>query len=165
LLQTTGDALAVAQVPASFIARSNRAEPEVRLVLDAAPDSPVAARFASAATEADENTQTFEVKFAFAPPSDVRILPGMTGALRAVFQADDGDALTVPLAAIVSDGEARYVWAVDTETMKVSRRDIGIAPGVGGALTVTSGLAAGDTIVGAGASYLHEGMQIRPYQR
>jgi hypothetical protein len=36
--------------------------------------------------------------------------------------------------------------------------------GIGENLIVRSGLAIGETIVGAGASYLFDGMQIRPYE-
>ena len=72
--------------------------------------------------------------------------------------------IKVPLGAILTEGEAQYVWIVDSETMTVSRREIEIGPNIGSELVVESGLIVGDTIVGAGASYLHEGMQIRAYE-
>ena len=49
--------------------------------------------------------------------------------------------------------------------MTVSRREVTVAPGVGESLAVLDGLEEGEVIVGAGASYLHEGMQIRPHEQ
>ena len=74
------------------------------------------------------------------------------------------EGVSVPLAAVQSDGDDRYVWLVDEENMTVSRRDVVVASANGELLTVTSGLQRGDKIVGAGAAYLHEGMEIRPYE-
>ena len=169
-LQTTGTAEAVFQVPARLVATSGQFETEETVVvLDAAPDVRIPAVFQSAATEADPETQTFLVKFAFTPPANLVVLPGMTGMVesRLRFTRDGGLAELpgVPTSAVLSDGEARYVWVVDKDTMTVSRREVTVAPGVGESLAVLDGLEEGEVIVGAGASYLHEGMQIRPYEQ
>ncbi len=169
-LQTTGTAEAVFQVPARLVATSGQFETEETVVvLDAASDVRIPAVFQSAATEADPETQTFLVKFAFTPPADLIVLPGMTGMVESRLRFDRDGALAelpgVPTSAVLSDGEARYVWVVDRDTMTVSRREVTVAPGVGESLAVLDGLAEGEVIVGAGASYLHEGMQIRPYEQ
>ena len=125
--------------------------------------------FQSVTTRADPETQTFLVKYAFTPPADLVVLPGMTGMVesRVRFVRDGGlaDLPEVPTSAVLSDGEARYVWVVYKNTMMVSRREVTLAPGVGKSLAVLDGLVEGELIVGAGASYLHEGMQIRPYEQ
>jgi RND family efflux transporter MFP subunit len=169
-LQTTGTARAVFQVPASVVATSGQFETEETVVLlDALPDVRIPAVFQSVATEADPQTQTFQVKVAFAPPEDLLVLPGMTATVesRYRFTRDGGlaDLPAVPTSAVLADGEANYVWVVDTESMTVSRREVTVAPGVGESLAIVEGLAEGEIIVGAGAAYLHEGMQIRPYER
>jgi RND family efflux transporter MFP subunit len=169
-LQTTGAAEASVQIPASVIAQSGRINPlETAIVLDAAPDVRIPATFKSISTQADASSQTFATTFAFLPPDDVVILPGMTGTLQSKFSLANADGsveqITVPLLAILSDGEARYVWVVDTGNLTVTRRNITVGASIGEMLEISSGLEAGDTIVGAGASYLHEGMKIRRYEQ
>ena len=172
-LQTTGAAEAVVQIPATLVANSGRIEPvATTLMLDAAPEQRLPAEIFSAATQADPQTQTFEVRFAFTPPDNLLVLPGMTGTIesRLVLAAQDGstDQITVPLGAIISEGDQTFVWLVDTETMTVSRQEIVTndgSEGIGEQLAVSSGLSPGDIIVGAGAAFLHEGMQIRRFEQ
>ncbi|WP_299324174.1 efflux RND transporter periplasmic adaptor subunit [Parasphingopyxis sp.] len=168
-LQTQGGAHAVVQVPATLVANSGQIRPlESVLTLDAAPEVTIPVTIYSTSTQADPSTQTFEVRFNFQPPSGVLILPGMTGTIRSRLAMDTADVVnegvSVPLAAVLSDGEDRYVWLVDEENMTVERRDVTTRSANGEMLAVTQGLRAGDMIVGAGGSYLHEGMRIRPYE-
>ena len=168
-LQTTGAAEAVVQIPASLVAQSTRISPEsTEILLDAAPGVRIPAEVKSTNARADEATQTFTVRFAFLPPDDLTILPGMTGTIESRIAIADAtgstEELTVPLGAVQTEGDAHYVWLVDTASMTVRRRDISVGTGVGAQLVVEKGLAAGDTIVAAGASYLHEGMKIRAYE-
>ena len=166
-LQTTGAATAVVQAPATLMANSGRLEPlRTEVVLDAAPEQPIAATLHSYATRADPSARTFEVRFAFSPPPELVILPGMTGTVRstvAVVGEGDAMAVSVPLEAILSEADARYVWVVDAEAMTVSKRAVTLGAGVGDTLPVLDGLQAGETIVAAGVSQLHEGMRVRPY--
>lgn len=168
-IQTRGIAEAVVQVPAKMVANSGRLQAtEIVVELDAAPEQPVAATLHSTNTEADAATQTYAATFRFAPPEDLIILPGMTGTVRAYFAASDGNdsdnQITIPLGSVVTEGDQHFVWLVDTDTMTVSKRPIRLEPSIGEMLVVSQGLAPGDTIVGAGASYLFEGMTIRRYQ-
>ena len=169
-LQTTGAAEAAVQIPSRLVANSGRIEPqETMVVLDAAPDLRLPAVFKSASTQADAETQSFAVKFAFTPPTELRVLPGMTGRVESTLlikhAGGSSEQLRIPLAAIQSDGDAHYVWVVSEETMTVSKRPITLAADIGETLEVLDGLSAGETIVAAGASYLHEGMQIRRYDQ
>ncbi len=168
-LQTTGIAEAVFEVPARRVATSAQFETEETVVLlDSLPEVRIPAVFQSVATEADPQAQTFQVKYAFTPPADLIVLPGMTGMVesRLRFIRDGGvaDLPGVPTSAILSDGETNYVWVVDKSSMTVSRREVTVAPGVGESLAVLDGLAEGELIVGAGASWLDDGMQVRPYE-
>lgn len=169
LLQSVGAAEAVVQIPSTLIANSGRIEPiETVVILDAAPGVDIPTVFISASARADESTQTFEVKFGFTPPENLNILPGMTGSVQGSYRTlGDEDVLriSVPLTAIGSDGDERFAWKVDAASMTVSRQNLIIGSGIGERVTVLEGLSIGDTIVGAGMSYLHEGMQIRAYEQ
>ena len=166
-VQSIGVAEAVVQVPAALVANSRRIEPlETVVVLDAVPAKPVPATFHSIVTRADPVAQTFEVRVSFTPPPELRILPGMTGTVRSkLVIAGNGVAqIVVPIEAILSEADARYVWVVDVDSMTVSKRPVTLGDGVGETLPVLAGLAVGETIVAAGVSYLHEGMRIRRYE-
>lgn len=170
VLQSTGAAEAVVQIPSSLVANSGNIEPiDTWVVLDAAPDERMAAVFLSADTRADTSTQTFKVKYGFTPPESLNILPGMTGTVQGSYRVSGGEGsanrVVVPIAAIAADGDARFSWVVDLEAMTVSRRDLVLGNGIGETIPVIDGLELGETIVGAGMSYLHEGMQIRPYEQ
>jgi RND family efflux transporter MFP subunit len=166
-LQTEGAAEALVKIPASLVSQSKQIEPvATTITLDAAPDVIMPAEFVSASTIADEKSQTFDIRFGFIPPDSLTILPGMSGTINAtlIFRGDSStvDQITVPLSAIVSDSDGQFVWVVDSDNMRVSKRIIEVGAGVGESLVVESGLKAGEVIVGAGASYLNEGLKIRP---
>lgn len=163
-LQTVGAAEAVVKIPASLVAVSKQIEPlETVVVLDSAPDIPIVAELVETSGLADQKSQTFEVKFGFTPPDSLRILPGMTGTVKGKLTFANGAApqLTVPLNAVLSDGEGQYVWIASGDPLTVNRRDVTVGASVGESLAIKSGLIEGDEIVGAGALYLFEGMKIR----
>lgn len=165
-LQTEGAAEALVKIPASLVTRSKQIEPiNTFVILDSAAEFQIKAKFVAISTLADERSQTFDVRFGFTPPEDLTILPGMTGIVKAQLRltsdVNSVGQISIPLNAVVSDSDGQFVWAVDTESMTVGRRNIEVGSNVGEMLIVDSGLAEGDTIVGAGASYLHEGMKIR----
>jgi RND family efflux transporter MFP subunit len=167
-LAGAGIAEATINVPASVIARSQEAETRrAFVILDAAPDTRIEATFKSATLLADSTSQTYAVTFTFDPPSKLIVLPGMHATLELSEARRTSDAETqrvsVPLSAILSDGTARFVWIVDQDSMTVSKREVTISDGIGESAVVTEGLALGETIATAGASYLAEGMQVRPW--
>lgn len=172
-LQSTGAAEAVVQVPSTLVANSGQIDvAESYVVLDAAPDREVPAQIVSTSTQTDPRTQTFQVRFAFEPPEDLVILPGMTGTLRSKLQIANRNGaegrITIPRTAVLAQGNDLFAWKVDAETMTVSRTAITISqegPDVGADIVVTSGLAAGDTIVAAGVSFLTEGTQVRAFEQ
>ena len=163
---------ATINMPASIIAQIPRQEDQrteaiIFVVLDAAPANRIPATFKEAALEADPASQTYEVTFAFSPPEDLTILPGMNATVvltpPAASTGTQNVSVAIPLAAVLSDGDQQYVWVVNSETMMVSKRGINIADGIGETVIVTEGVMPGEVIVGAGASYLAEGMKVRPW--
>ncbi len=159
---------ATVNMPARVIARSQEAETRSAVViLDAAPENRIEATYKSASLLADSTSQTYAVTFTFDPPGDLIILPGMHATLELSSARRPSDAhtlrISVPLSAILSDGTARYVWIVDQDSMTVSKREITVSDGIGESAVVTEGLALGEMIATAGASYLAEGMEVRPW--
>ena len=167
-LDGAGIVEATVNVPASVIARSQEAEfPRAFVILDVAPENRIEATFKSASLLADSTTQTYSVTFSFDPPGNLIILPGMhaTLELSASRRTTESQSprVAVPVSAILSDGTARYVWIVDQVSMTVSKREVTVSDGIGESVVVTEGLVPGETIATAGASYLAEGMQVRPW--
>ena len=160
-------------IPSSVIAGLPRDAAErreglaVHVTLEALPGMQFEAFFKEAEAIADSASQTYEVSFLLKRPEDILILPGMNAIVEIrdfpmVGTASVGG-IGVPLTAISSDGDKKFVWVYDAESMTVSQRHIEVAAGVGENLLVNSGLDAGEVIVGAGTSYLSEGMRIRPW--
>ncbi len=155
-------------LPARMVAQSQAVERRgAFVILEAAPDSRIEATFKEANLIADTASQTYNATFTFAPPEGLVILPGMNATLELNSarrgEAGSAERISVPLAAIASDGNDTYVWVVDQDSMTVSKRVVTVADGIGEAAVITEGLTMGETIATAGASYLAEGMQIRPW--
>ncbi|MGH1439064.1 MAG: efflux RND transporter periplasmic adaptor subunit [Cellvibrionaceae bacterium] len=152
-------------MPASVIATvEQRSDKQAFVFLDAAPSKKIEATFKKATLVADTVSQTYKVVFSFTPPEDLLILPGMNATLIAESNADAANInAAIPLAAILSEGNQQYVWLVDNDLMTVSKRLIEVEPGIGNSLRVSKGLSAGETIAGAGAAYLSEGMKVRSW--
>lgn len=152
-------------LPARVVAESQEVEDRgAFVILEAAPDKRIEATFKEANLLADASSQTYGVTFTFEPPEDLVILPGMNASVE-LSSARQSQTIrkSVPMSAISSDGDSTYVWVVDRDLMTVSRREVTIADGIGETVVVTHGLVAGETIATAGASFLADGMQVRPW--
>lgn len=169
ILQADTEFDASVNIPAQSIANSANFEMEgISVVLDVDPLKPIAAKFKSISTQPDPASQTYAVKFSFAPPEGLTILSGMTGELQATVR-QTGEAakalqIQVPVWTILFDGTDTFVWIVDLDTMTVSKSQVTLGDAIGEMLPVIDGLKVGDTIVGAGASYLFEGMTVRRFE-
>lgn len=167
-LQSRSEFDAISNVPAQSVAGSaDFAVEDTVLTLDIAPLQPIPAKFKLISPQADPATQTYEVKFTFTPPDSLVVLGGMTGELsstiRLTGELAKKTSIQVPVSAILYDGTDTYVWLVDMDKMTVAKQKVTLSKSIGELLPVTEGLKAGDTIVGAGASYLHEGQTIRRF--
>ncbi len=163
----TGGLEAAINLPSSIMARAKeQKDPRTSsyLTLSVAPDRRIPALFKEATLNADATSQTYEVTFTFKAPNDLNVLPGMNATIW--FQdpsqsTSNVPKVSIPLTAIVTDGEQKYVWAVNRESMVVTRRNITLEDGIGANLNVSSGLEIGETIVAAGVASLSEGMKVR----
>lgn len=159
---------AVMNAPGTIIARSEQLENlETRVVLDAAPDTPIIAQFKEASGVADQATQTYSISFTFTPPEELLILPGMTATIESdllFINAPDfvAEGVSVPLSAILAEGDSRFVWKV-SDSGTISKTPVRLSPDLGEYITVVDGLYDGETIVAAGVNFFHEGMKVRPW--
>ena len=157
---------ATINLPASVISQVPAREDRGAFVLlEAAAGLEIPATYSEADLVADATSQTYAVTFTFAPPENMLVLPGMnaTVVLKSSDAGGAGGSVSVPLAAVQSDGDGQYVWVVDNESMTVSRRGIEIEQGIGEFVVVTAGLDSSDQIVGAGGAYLAEGVKVTPW--
>jgi RND family efflux transporter MFP subunit len=119
----------------------------------------------SYSTEADPQTQTYEVVLRLTRPQDVTILPGMSAEVLPG-DAPDNEApssVAIPLNAVAAgpDGTPR-VWVVDPDTDRVAARAVSVGAVQGSDIIVLDGLRIGERIVTAGLGHLREGMWVRP---
>ena len=117
------------------------------------------------ATAANPTTRTFEVTFSFEPPSDVRILPGMTARIT-VEQPVSEDTpvlgfLIPSNATVIDDDGNTIVWRVGGSSMQVEPVLVELGGITGAQVTVTGGLADGDLIAISGVHQLREGTRVR----
>lgn len=154
------------QVPASIVIDSSTHNPiNVVLELDAAPGILIPTKMREAQAQADVQTQTYAVRFSFVPPSELVILPGMTGTLTAQFnQTDVEEAFRVPSSAVIATAGKTFVWVVNKQTRAVAKRSVDVSSASGEYFVINEGLNVGDEIVSAGGQYLYEGAIVRPYK-
>ncbi len=119
--------------------------------------------FKEISTRADENTQTFKVKFSLPAPENILVLPGMTASVTVDLSKilHETSVHYVPVSAVTGNVELNpRVWRVDEQTMTVHEMPVQLGRLVGSSIEVIGGLAEGVRIVTAGAAYLAEGMHV-----
>jgi RND family efflux transporter MFP subunit len=159
------DALeAVIHVPQRLL-RNEGSRTEALAFFEDREDMQVPVVLKSFATDADPQTQTYEVVLALkSRPAGLTLLPGMSVTVLpfAANPAPYTAALSIPLTAIATDTSGgRYVWVVAADG-KVARRDVVIGEIRDGDVIVGAGLKAGERVVTNGVSALREGMKVRP---
>ena len=158
----------VADAPESIMAQLGTANVTgLAAEFDFLPGQTFPLTFAETESEADPRTRTFAVVFNLTtPPTDARILPGMTATIRVETSAPTetaADTWSVPAGAVFVDADGkRAVWKVDRDTQGVHRVAVDVGDVRGDQVVVRGALAAGDTIVTAGVNHLQEGTKIRP---
>lgn len=107
----------------------------------------------------------YGVRLRFGGHSDtVQITPGMTTLVRVTYRsADTGRDVSVPLSAVLHEGDRSYVYTFDSHSSTVRKRPVTVTePDLSGRVRVTDGLAAGQTIVTAGIHHLTNGQRVQP---
>jgi RND family efflux transporter MFP subunit len=154
----------LAEVPEGALPAVRRGMP-ASVNVAALPGAPVQGRIERIHDEIDPATRTVKVVIRV-PNPDHALKAGMFATVRLQLGATDisshrtpgtGD-LTIPESAVVTEGEARYVF-VQTGSRTFERRTIEVPTGVAGAVTpgrvvVRRGIAAGERVVVRGAFVL-----------
>ena len=116
-------------------------------------------------SEPDSASRTYRAIAALPGDMPANLLPGMTATVFSEFanNGNSGTGLRVPLNAVAAapDGSQR-VWVFDPDTSTISSRPVTSDGFEGDMIIIETGLAAGDQVVTAGVSALHEGMTVRP---
>lgn len=157
---------AVINLPSSILATAKkRTKPDdsAFIVLDAAPNLHIPTFFKEVALVADSASQTYPVTFKFKAPETLNILPGMNAVVwfkDPSKRSKNTKEIRIPLTAIATDGDEKYVWVVNINSMAVSKRTVIVEKGVGTRIGILNGLKSGEIIVVAGISALSEGMKV-----
>ena len=141
------------------LARWN-AEAKPMVELSSVPGRQFPVKLSELATAADPNTRTFRATFTMEKPKGVGVLSGMTAKLVLTgLLTTAPDDFLVPAQAVVADSQDEpFVWLVDEEAMKVSKRPVTVGKITGGdRIVVTEGLEGGEAIAMTGVHLLTEG--------
>ena len=158
-------------LPASIVAKTlkkDHANDGAYLVFDFASETHIPVTYKEANLNADSMSQTYKITFTFPAPKTLNVLPGMNASIwfkNPTESTRNSSSVSVPLTAIGIDGEQKFVWVVNQDTMLVSKRYITLENNVGEYLQVKSGLKSGETIVIAGISSLSAGMKVRAWSK
>jgi membrane fusion protein, multidrug efflux system len=152
-------------VPETFMAADLRMADIVQMLANftVAPGLQFPVHIKEVAQRADPITQIFTVRVAMKAPSEMNLLPGMTGTVTLTYRRASilGDRILVPITAVTKDSTgAEVAWTLGPDG-NVARRLVKTGEVTGGSIVVQEGLQPGERIVVAGAGFLRDGMRVR----
>jgi cobalt-zinc-cadmium efflux system membrane fusion protein len=121
---------------------------QVSVTVPAFPEERFVGRVDYIGQEVDEDTRTVKVR-CLVPNPAAKLLPAMYATVQ-LQSAVDRPAIVVPLAALVTEGEADWLF-VKVGTGEYLRREVKVGLRLKDRAVIEAGLAAGDTIVSEGA--------------
>lgn len=132
--------------------------PEVKVRLWAG-SAELRGRVREIAPLADAATRTYPARITLIdPPPEVAL--GMTATVR--FEAPlPQPVISVPLQALLREGEQTYVWKLDRNAGTVRREAVKVATVSGNELVLAAGVQPGDVLVTAGVHLLKDGQKVR----
>ena len=137
-----------------------RPEQKATIQLTAYPDWDIPATVIAVIPTADQSKGTVTVRVAI-NAKDARILPQMGARVSFLTGPDQGPvshALTVPPGAVAGDGATGTVFVVDDDKIQVRQVKVGLRTSQ--AVTILSGIAAGDRIAVGDLDKLHDGDKV-----
>jgi RND family efflux transporter MFP subunit len=165
-LQDNNNLEIVVQVPErEIVGRDSDKNLELKVFFETLPGKEFPATVKEYATEADANTQTYEVILAIDVPSDINLLPGMSASVVALKKTKDGQEkkIYVPVTAVFKDPSGKkkqYVWLV-SQDKTVNRQEVVVGALSNSQIEITTGLSIGQRVVIAGVHYLVEGQKVK----
>ena len=131
----------------------------------AVPDKEFQLEYREHTTEVDSVAQTYRVTLAMPNNVDFNILPGMSASVKVGLNSPLGNATAyfVPTSAIgAAADKTPFVWVVDDESKRVSRRSVAVGSILGSFVPILTGLKDGEMVVTAGVSHLLDNQLIAP---
>ena len=144
---------------------------KIHAVFEAAPGREFPLTIKEFSTEANPETQTFEVVLTMPQPEGLLLLPGMTSMVWAELEKAGQEAgaksFVVPATALYADEAGKkHVWIVDPQSNTVTKRAVETGDLSGKAdIRVVSGLKVGEMVAVSAVNRLREGMTIRPVDK
>ena len=130
----------------------------------AAPDKQFPVELKEFSTEADPQTQTYQVVLVMDRPEGINILPGMTATVVGKQAATGGSAtrIVIPAIAVTEDAARKpYVWVLDDKNMTVSKMPVRAGEMTGSdGIVILEGLSGGEKVATSGVTKLKEGMKV-----
>ena len=180
MILQTGEMIDVTvDVPESIVAHIERKEvrtkPDpVKVRFDSIGNATYEAWYKEHEAQADPATLTYKVTVSLPQPEGINVLPGMSASVIANIGklfADRDSGMVVPIEAVFSaeeeplDAVDKYVWVVDPDTMRASRKAVQVGQLSGVSIAILGGLNEGDIVISAGVNAVQEGMLVRPMER
>jgi RND family efflux transporter MFP subunit len=163
------------QIPESIISRVKKDTTyQPTVIFDSHPTQKFLVSIKEWDTQADPSTLTYKVVFSLATPKTFNVLPGMSANIRIDLSKVTNElnhSFLLPVSAIFSpedkniSSNSSYVWLVDSDTMKVSRKQVTLGKITDHGIEVLSGIKSGDNVVAAGVHFLTEDMQVKAWNR
>ncbi len=162
-LQDTRQLEVVADVPEDLVIQDRPKELEMTAEFSALPGRKLPVTIKEYSTRADPNTLTYRVVFALPEIDDANILPGMTARITLTPKAGTGKpAFLLPASALLEADGKRWLWVIDPDDNRVSRREVQAQRLDDGRVKVTDGVEPGERVAVAGVHSLKEGMVVKP---
>lgn len=164
---TNTDTVKIIMGVPDIVVRSLKVSQPVAVSVDAFPNRKFDARIARISSAADPRARNFDVEVSL-PNADHSLKVGMIGSLQLLRNSEKTQtAVLVPLSAIVQSPEGKYgVFLVGKssagEIAQLRRVEVGSVEGSD--IQITSGLAAGDTVITTGATLLKDGLRVEVLQ-
>lgn len=134
------------------------------VTFDAYPGKVFPGKVSRIGAAADRLTGTFEVEIEV-QPEGVRFARGLVAKVELPLEdvaETVSTATVVPVSALVdADGRRGTVFVLDARENVARRKEVTLGAMIGEQVVVTSGLAAGETIITDGAAWLTDGRQVR----
>lgn len=116
------------------------------------------------ATEADPNTQTYEVTLVMENPKRHNVLPGMTATFTPSQENDEKNSYLVPVTAVINDSDSKpYIWIID-DNNQAKKVFVEVGSLKDNYIRIYTDLAKGTLVITAGGHYVEEGMTVRTIQ-
>jgi RND family efflux transporter MFP subunit len=139
-------------------------EPEAVAKFAVAPDRTFPLTLKEFSTEADPQTQTYQVVMIMPRPEGINILPGMTATVEGSREpsADSTGRIVIPAIAVTQDSEKNpFVWVLEEGDMTVKKTGVRMGEMTGSdGIVILDGLTGGEKIVTSGVTKLREGMKV-----